>query len=932
MPGYNDQDSVFSEDGMSFDNRSLQSNGSIGDDHMALFDKSNMIADNRIHENSFKDQCAGVPVKRSKKRANNISTGNISSSNRGSGFLSQFDELAFDNPADPVSANGVSDTMGPGGAAHRSEMARNLALKGNYSNFDERQDMTYDVVDKNNFVHNNMVPYFKSGAGKGYGPDSIQQQKLNSMRQRKMERFTGSTKNIEYRPKTERRPLFNPHVGLTNIYGMPSYSEEMTTRYIPGKEKRNEKLHQPTKVTPGLNMGYNQVSKQGFHEDFRVLPKTIDELRAANNPQVTYTTPVVAGLKAVKRAIIPNMAKNRPETAFELDPRDMVKSLSYYRAPTVRANVDAKTTNREMTSTEWYSSAKFGDGSLPKPESMYAKQRISNKENYLMPGPRNPHNAEQNKSYAFDAAEAVPDPTNRDMTQNNNRVNAPNNSVQNKSYAFNYNEAIPDPTNRDMTQNITRVNAPNNSAQNKSYALDRSGAIPDPTNRDMTQNITRVNAPHNSVQNKGYTINDNYIPDPTLKEMVENNTRLNVPHNTAQNKGYAFNFNDNIPDPTLRELVENNTRLNVPHNSAQNKSYAFNQIDNIPDPTLRELIENNTRLNVPHNTAQNKSYAINYSDIPDPTLRELIENNTRLNAPNNSSQNKTYAVNYENMIPDPTLRDLTQNNTRLNVPHNSTQNKSYAIDYSTAVPDPTLRDLTQNNTRLNAPNNSVQNKPQAFDFVNAVPDPTNRDMTQHNTRLNAANNSSQNKSYIIDSNYVPDPTNRDMTQHNTRLNAANTSAQNKSYITDKNYIPDPTLRNLIEVNTRINPAARHGAYKETSRADIDNIQVNVAKEALITVRDGGQPVTSNYEKIPTYEHSMVRLSEPIQVNRDMYGQLPGHKNQQDIQQEYTRIANVLPQLSWHFDTMVKANLNTNPYINNTQNKSVEYSTTPNQNM
>ena len=81
---------------------------------------------------------------------------------------------------------------------------------------------------------------------------------------RKMDLFTGSLNNLEWKPKTERRPLFSPLVGLTHIYGSPVMTSEYESRFIPSRERRNEKPFQETRVTPGLNLGYNEVGKSSY--------------------------------------------------------------------------------------------------------------------------------------------------------------------------------------------------------------------------------------------------------------------------------------------------------------------------------------------------------------------------------------------------------------------------------------------------------------------------------------------------------------------------------------------------------------------------------------------------------------------------------------------------------------------------------------------
>jgi hypothetical protein len=180
-------DSIFSDD-MSMKSCGSTSNRSTGslnmDDHMAFFKKSNILRDNTrgINDNNtFKKTI--IDDKHNKGEP---------------GYFSQYDDLAYDNPGDPVSSNNVSGKTGKYANTSRLEMERDIALKGNYSGFDNQEDMTYGVVGDKDFVHNNMVPFFKRGTGKGYGQDSLHQQKLNDVKQRKLETLDLKQKDVHY--------------------------------------------------------------------------------------------------------------------------------------------------------------------------------------------------------------------------------------------------------------------------------------------------------------------------------------------------------------------------------------------------------------------------------------------------------------------------------------------------------------------------------------------------------------------------------------------------------------------------------------------------------------------------------------------------------------------------------------------------------------
>lgn len=198
-----------------------------------FIDKCNKFLDNRKHERKF-----------------------VKKVNDDNNFLNQFEELKFDNAGPPVSQNGVVNGMGMDTVVQRMEQERAIALKEGFSNFGESNDMTYGVTEPQDFIHNNMKPNFKQ---RGVG-NQLRTNHGGRVFQQKMELFSGSLN--ENRPdwnhKTEQAPLFNPTTNIANIYGLPSMTNFEETRYIPGKERRNEKPFQPIKVTPGIGLGTNE--------------------------------------------------------------------------------------------------------------------------------------------------------------------------------------------------------------------------------------------------------------------------------------------------------------------------------------------------------------------------------------------------------------------------------------------------------------------------------------------------------------------------------------------------------------------------------------------------------------------------------------------------------------------------------------------------
>jgi hypothetical protein len=776
-----DEDSVFSDDrsGYSCDTRSKADSLNLVNDHMAFFKKSNMLTNNRMHEKKFMNQ----------------------PSNEGeNGYLSQFEDLTYNNPSDPVSSNNVPNMTGNLANIERIEMERDLALRGNYSKFESNRDLTYGMVDEKNFVHNNMVPFFKSGTGKGYAVNSIEQKKLNDTNQRRMELFSGSTAMLEYKPKTERRPLFNPLVGLTWIYGTPNFTDYYETRFMPGRERRNEFLHQPVRITPGLNLGYNEISKQGYQDTWRPLPKTVDQLRTADKPKISYGSVIIPGKKGERRGIIPNVAKHRPVTFREQDPRDFVKGLGYYRAPSIYGNFDVPNTNRQQTTRAWYGPVEFPvDAS--KPESLMEKFKIPFRENFLSDTPRNITGVDQDKNKSLTANTYYAKPTNRITTEINGYLNPAFHTQLEKGYAFDMQSNIPDPTLRNVSEIKSWINPALTADWKKGYAWDTKTNIPDPTLRNVSEQQTWLN-PTKPEWAKSYAWNtQTNIPDPTLRNTTELKTWLN-PTKPEWAKSYAWDTQTNIPDPTLRNTTELKTWLN-PTKPEWAKSYAWDTQTNVPDPTLRNTTELKTWLN-PTKPEWAKSYAWDtQTNVPDPTLRNTTELKTWLN-PTKPEWAKSYAWDTQTNVPDPTLRNTTELKTWLN-PTKPEWAKSYAWDTQTNIPDPTLRNTTEKVTQLN-PAQTEWKKGYAWDTQTNIPDPTLRNTTEKVTWLNPTK-PEWAKSYAFDmQTNIPDPTLRNTTEKVTQLNPAQTEWK-KGYAFDmQSNIPDPTIRNTTEKLTQINPA------------------------------------------------------------------------------------------------------------------------------
>jgi hypothetical protein len=645
-------------------------------------------------------------------------------------FLNQFEDLRFDNPGAPSAANGVPQMTGENGSTKRMELERNLALNEGFSNFDNENDMTYNVVNKDQFVHNNMKPYFK---GKSFGFNQEHENKLNSIKQRTLEQFTGSVDNLEWRPKTERKPLFDPTVGMTNIYGTPVMIDYYESRYIPSDQRRNEKPFQEVRITPGLGLGYNEVGKQGYHDTYRVLPKTVDELRTINNPKLSYEGVVIEGMKGERGPIASKVFRRRPLTFKEYSEKDMLPSLGYLLAPTVYGNIDPanlSSVNRGSMGTEYYGGAGFYNDQA-KPESMIEKTKESTKENYLYDDPRNVQKLEGKDARGHDDS-YDPKLTQRDKEQS--YIGPAKVARADRSYAYNQQDNIPDMNLRDIHNRTDRAGNIGSSDMQKEYTYDYVYNIPDSTMRNIHEKTDRVGQVNNPEMSGKYAFDPiNNTQDLTMRNIHDKTDRAGQTNNSEMNKSYAFDKLNNIQDLTMRDIHSKTDRAGQANNPEIDKSYAFDSLNNIQDLTMRDIHSKTKRAGQMGTDEMNGKYAFDYvTNIPDPNMRNVHEKRDRVGQMGNNEIGKVIAFDYVSNIQDPTMRDIHGKRDRGGNFSNPEINKRFAFNYESNIQDPTMRDIHSKKDRAGNMGNAELDKRFAFDYVSNIQDPTMRDIHNKN--------------------------------------------------------------------------------------------------------------------------------------------------------------------------------------------------------
>jgi len=217
--------------------------------------------------------------------------------------------------------------------------------------------MNGNVINTDEFKHNNMVPFFRGSLRGGTTDLYSNESRLDNMQ------GIGS----QYIKKQEVAPLFKPQESMQFPHGMPNNSDFYQSRVNPSNRMANIKPWAEQKVAPGLNMGYGTEGSGAFNSGMEAreswLPRTVDELRVSTNPKVTYSLMNHEGPAAYEvknMGIMGKMEKNRPDTDFEWGQDRLFTTTGAEHAPTQRGIEIMQPQNRTSTTKSYYGVAGSG--------------------------------------------------------------------------------------------------------------------------------------------------------------------------------------------------------------------------------------------------------------------------------------------------------------------------------------------------------------------------------------------------------------------------------------------------------------------------------------------------------------------------------------------------------------------------------------------
>lgn len=209
------------------------------------------------------------------------------------------------------------------------------------------QSLTGQMVNAEDFTHNNMQPFFRGTLRQNVDPNA---------NVGVLENFTGRGDLIQTRKK-EVEAFFEPTGGYGNVCGMAPTAESMARHIITPNARNNDFPIEPIRVGPGLNAGFTANPMGGFQQastlDY-IRPKTVDELRVASKPKTSFQIPVQAPAKGTtQRGTIGKLDKNRAETYYEQTPDMLLRTTGAVLKEKTRPIVDVKPTARVDTHLEY---------------------------------------------------------------------------------------------------------------------------------------------------------------------------------------------------------------------------------------------------------------------------------------------------------------------------------------------------------------------------------------------------------------------------------------------------------------------------------------------------------------------------------------------------------------------------------------------------
>ncbi len=213
--------------------------------------------------------------------------------------------------------------------------------------------LTGEKMNLDNFKHNNMQKFIKSGVTQNVNVDNYIIDKNKDV-------------NNLYNNKKELESFFSPQKDINNINGSNFKSNFIKNRTVNTLSQINNNVFpiDQIRVGPGIDDGYSNTGSGGFHNfynNIHSMPKDIDELRTKTNQKMrtfnnNYKAPEI---KTAQRGIVNSFNKNKPEKVFKTTKNNWFKTTGANLKDSKRPIENVKDTNKQYSHIEYSGGVKY---------------------------------------------------------------------------------------------------------------------------------------------------------------------------------------------------------------------------------------------------------------------------------------------------------------------------------------------------------------------------------------------------------------------------------------------------------------------------------------------------------------------------------------------------------------------------------------------
>lgn len=796
-----------------------------------------------------------------------------------------FDDLKFDNPTDPVGKNAI-----PNNTCNRKriDMERELSAKDSWSSYNRNRNMTYNVTPDEHFVHNNMVPMFRTKYGYGNydkGLDTVKDQKL--------ELFTGSSKFKKQFPKRETGPRFAPQMNIRNIYGAPNIDYGLDRYSVMLNDTKNGELaFDPVRVNPGLNLDYYEQGNDGYQPTWRGLPRTTNETRNLNKPKIENGNMINHGQRGSKRGVQASVNKNRPFTFYEQGPEDLLRTYGYVTAPKLRENYQLDPTRRDYTNVAYVShpGTAYGDIGKTGPDYMYPKHKISDKITYGNAGLRN---INKNTEGQYVGNYRVVDTQRADTTH---AIQAGHMNAAGQSSYFIDPKDVPGPTTKEQTLFDTGGYS-NMGVNTYQGSVPWNQQLRTTTKEQFENTMYSGNMANYSYQGK--TFNPNDLARTTTQETTLFDTGLFNKVSNQISKQKAFDPKDKMKT-TMKELIELEERGgNLSYSGGYTNPAPLQDKMKTTRKQLHQLKDRGGNLSGGITNQHGGYESANY--VAPTTLKQLIENSVQGgNMSGSNLQNQGQVGNYHMKT---TMRQILENATQGGNMSGGIQNQGQAGNYHMET---TMREIMENAVQGgNVSGSTVQNSQQISNYKFG---PTMRQIHENATQAgNMGANHYDKGGYIAENPYAK-PTIKQTTSNVYKVGAGSGGNFGVNATQTGNYYMKPTIKQTTS-NVYYNSAPSHYVSNHQVYDPFYNMEIDDRHEIL--AMSGRAPTTSNYTKVKSDPFTGYRLKRLDNSARLQHG-MEYNPQSNVVMPCFTREQTYL-QENPRFDVFLNNTLKSNPY-------------------